>query len=63
VVALRLNLAARYGGSNGYRNVDPGLRDKQKTEALMEIAETLEAMRQDIARIRSDIKAIATKIK
>jgi hypothetical protein len=44
-------------------NDNPGLRDKQKTEALMEIAEALKAIRLEFAQIRADIKAIAIKIK
>ena len=44
-------------------NDDPGLRDKQKTEALMEIAEALKAMRLEFAHIQADVRAIATKLK
>jgi hypothetical protein len=40
---------------------DAEARDKQRTEALMEIAEALKTMMADIADLRASVRAIAAK--
>lgn len=40
---------------------NPDTREKQRIEALMEIAEALKAMQVDMADIRAMVRAIATK--
>jgi hypothetical protein len=42
---------------------DVDTRDRQRTEALMEIAEAMKAIQKDIADLRANVRAIAGKIK